>query len=268
MKTAFVYNIVKRWVFVLATVVLVLMNFLSNAIPFGGNTNAEISAKYSTLITPAGYAFSIWGLIYTVLIVFAGFQLLKGKRKRFYNLVWPYFLINVAANIGWLIAFQNEFFFLSVCLILILLGSFIGMYRFFYRLRSALGTTHRFFFQVPFSLYFGWVSLATIVNIAVLLTAIESSFFLASEELWSVVMIGIAGFIAVGVLFSKKDFVFCFPIIWGLIAISVKQSQFELVANSTIIVASILGFAMALEFVRDRVKIGRYGNSKPQLKGS
>jgi hypothetical protein len=268
MRTAFVYNIVKRWIFVLATVVLILMNFLSNAIPFGGNTNAMISAKYPTLITPAGYAFSIWGLIYTTIIVFTIFQLLRGKQKRFYNLIWPYYLVNVVANVCWLIAFQNEWFYLSVALILVLLGSFIGMFRFFYRLRRALGTTHRFFFQVPFSLYFGWVSLATVVNIAVLLVASDATFLLESDQMWAVVMIGVSGFLAIAILFTKKDFIYCFPIIWGLIAIGVKQSEIDVIASTAYTVALIVALAVAFEFLRDRIQIARYGKSKTQLKGS
>src|SRR6056297_3414901 len=144
MRTAYTYNILQRWIFVVAVFVMIAMNILSGTIPFGGQTMAEVSQNYPTLVTPAGYAFSIWGLIYLSLAIFAYFQLAKGKRIRFYKLIWPFFLVSAAANILWLVAFQNEWFEVSVILIFALLGSLIFMFRYFYRLKRALSTTHRY----------------------------------------------------------------------------------------------------------------------------
>ncbi|MCA1763249.1 MAG: tryptophan-rich sensory protein [Flavobacteriales bacterium] len=258
MKTAYTYNIIQRWIFAIAVVVMVVMNFLSGAIPFGGQTMAEVSQKYPTLITPAGYAFAIWGLIYLSLAIFAFFQLTKGKRIRLYKLVWPYFLVSAVANVLWLIAFQNEWFEVSVILIFALLGSLIFMFRYFYRLRRALSTTHRFFFQVPFSLYMGWVSLASIVNVAVLLTSFEIAFLADYDQLISIAMISIAAIIGLWLLLSQSDYIFNFALVWGLVAIWVKQDATGIITASKFAAIGLVA-AMLIYFIADRIKISQYG---------
>lgn len=258
MRTAYTYNIVQRWIFILAVLIIIVMNALSNSIPFGGQTMAEVSQKYPTLVTPAGYAFSIWGLIYLSLAIFAYFQLAKGKRIRFYKLIWPYFLVSAAANVLWLVAFQNEWFEVSVVLIFALLGSLIFMFRYFYRLKRALSTTHRYFFQVPFSLYMGWVSIASIVNVAVLLTSFQIGFLADYEQLIAIVMISIAALLGLWILFTQSDYIFNFALVWGFAAIWVKQDATGILNASKFAAIGVL-LAMIIYFIADRIKVSQYG---------
>lgn len=237
------------------------MNYLSNALPFGGMTNAAVSAKYPTLITPAGYAFSIWGLIYLTVIVFAVFQLRKGKHIRFYNMIWPFFMVNAAANSLWLVSFQNEWFLGSLILIFLLLGSLIGMFRIFYRLKQALSTTHRYFFHVPFGIYFGWVSVASIVNVAVALKAWGVAFFAGAEEVWSVVMLIIGFVLAAAVLISQKDYIFALTFVWAYAAIVAAGWEVDAVKLPAKFSAIALLLISAGLFIADRVKVARYGRS-------
>lgn len=261
MKTAYVYPFTKRWGFLLGLVVLLVMNYLSNAIPIGGMTNADVSARYPTLITPAGYAFAIWGLIYGALIVFGIFQLTRGKHIRFYNLIWPYFMLNVVANSLWLVAFQNEWFIASLVLMAALVFSLAAMFRIFYRIKRGLSTTHRFFFHVPFGIYFGWVSVAGIVNVAVALTAYEVEFFLAAPELWAAVTLTVGFVLAMFFLLSQKDFIFPLTVIWAYVAIMLAHYDVDAVRYTAKVAAIILAGATAVKFAVDRLRIGRYGRS-------
>ena len=258
MRTAYIYTIVQRWAFIAAVVLLLVMNFLASSIPFGGKTVAEVSATFPTLITPAGYAFSIWGLIYLTLLVFAVFQLHKGKNIRFFRLVFPYFLLNVAANVLWLFAFQHEMLGLSVAIMLIILGTLIVIFRYFYRLKGALSTTHRYFFQVPFSMYFGWISVATIVNVAAFLSSLELPVFADSQELFSSIMLIVSAIIGLYILISKKDYIYTLVLVWAYVAIWVQHADVPLVMNTAKFAAIGLIAVIAIQFTTDRIKIAQY----------
>lgn len=261
MKTAFVYSIVKRWSFILGLVFIVVMNYLSTALPFGGMSNADISAAYPTLITPSGYAFAIWGVIYSALIVFAYFQLMKGSNVRFFKLIWPYFMINALANGLWLLAFQNEWFGVSVIIMGVLLGTLIAIFRLFYRLKDALGTTHRFFFHVPFGIYFGWVCVASIVNVAVLLTAYDLQFFTDAPELWSLIMLSAGFLIAMALLIVHKDYIVALTFVWAYVAIMLAHMDVDMVRYPAKLGAIVLATTSIVLFVADRLKVGQYGRS-------
>jgi hypothetical protein len=259
MKTAFLYNIVKRWILLISVIFVILMNYLSNALPFGGQTNAEVSAKFPTLITPSGYAFSIWGIIYLALLIFAVFQLQKAKEIRFYTLVWPYIIIGCIANVLWLIAFQNEWLAVSVILISVLLWSFIAIFKLFYRFRLVLNTTHRYFIQVPFSLYFGWVSVATMVNVAVFLTSLNLSFLAGTEETMAVIILILGFALALFLLIGQKDYVFSISVIWAYVAIWIANTDVASVMHTAKYAAIVLIAAAIIQLVSERLKVSQYG---------
>lgn len=258
MKTAYIYTIVQRWAFLAAVVLLIVLNFLSTSIPFGGQTVAEVSNEFKTLITPAGYAFSIWGLIYLTLLVFAVFQLNKGKSIRFFKLVFPYFIVNVVSNVVWLIAFQHELIGLSVLVMMVTLGTLVIIFRYFYRLGKFLSTTHRYFFQVPFSLYFGWITIASIVNVAVYLSSLNLPLFENSAELFSIVMLIIGAALGLFILFSKKDYIYTFVLVWAYVAIWIEQSETISVMNTAKFAAIAMLAAIAIQFVSERLKVAQY----------
>lgn len=259
MRTAFEYNIVKRWLFLGAVVFVIAMNYLSTALPIGGQTNAEVSAKFPTLITPAGYAFAIWGVIYLTLLIFSFFQFQKAREIRFYNIIWPYFLVSCAANVLWLVCFQNEWLVLSLLCMAVLVWSLFVVFKSFYRVRPLLNTTHRFFFQVPFSMYFGWVSVAAIVNTAVVIKWAELSYFLNSEPLFATLMLLVAFGLAMYMLFANKDYVYTLTVVWALVAIWVANTDERLVEAIAKISAIVLLAMCVILFINDRVKVAQYG---------
>lgn len=264
MRPIYIYSFKKRWAFVFAVLLMVLANYLSHAIPFGGQTMAQVSAAHPTLITPAGYAFSIWPIIYITLIVFAYFQLTRGKERRFYRLVWPYFMINAASNILWLIAFQNQWFGLSILFMAGIVITLAIMLRLFYRLHRAMSTTHRWFFQVPFSMYLGWVSVAAIVNVAVYLSNLNLPLFERYETLFAVVMLVIGALVAGFVLLRHEDYVYSLAVIWAYVAIWAARPESPPVLHTAKFAAIALAAAAAILFISDRIKVARYGTSIPR----
>lgn len=261
MRTAYIYNIFQRLAFLGAVIVLIVMSFLSAAIPFGGQTVAEVHSKYETLITPAGYAFIIWGVIYIFMGVFAVFQFNKGKNTRFFRLVYPYFLINAISNILWLIAFQHELLGLSTLFILITMATLVFIFQKFYRLKKALGTTHRYFFQVPFSLYFGWVTITTVVNIAASINAFNIALPGNASEVVSVIVLIALALLGLYILISKKDYVYAMAMVWGFVAIWIGQIDVTSIALVSKIAAIAISVAMAVKFTADRIKVAQYGRT-------
>lgn len=258
MKTAYIYTIVQRWVFLAAVVLLIVLNFLSTSIPFGGQTVAEVSEKYPSLITPAGYAFAIWGLIYLTMAIFAVFQLNKGKKIRLFRIIFPYFLLNVISNVLWLVAFQHELIGVSVLIMAVTLGSLIVIFKYFYRLKGSLSTTHRYFFQVPFSLYFGWITIASIVNVAAFLSSLEIGFLNASAPLFAMIMLIIGTALGLYVLLSRNDYIYISVLIWAYVAIWVAQMENPLVMNTAKFAAMAMAAIALIHFVADRIRVSQY----------
>lgn len=258
MKTAYIYTIVQRWVFLAAVVLLIILNFLSNSMPFNGQTVAEVSEKYPSLITPAGYAFTIWGLIYLTMAIFAIFQLNKGKKIRLFRVIFPYFLLNVISNVLWLIAFQHEMIGISVLIMAITLGSLIVIFKYFYRLKGSLSTTHRYFFQVPFSMYFGWITVASIVNVAAFLNSLEIGFLNSYAPLLAMIMLIVATALGIYILLSKNDYIYILVLIWAFVAIWVAQSEDSLVMNTAKFGAIAMAAIAAIHFTADRMKVAQY----------
>ena len=141
-------------VFTFATI---LVNGLATGIPLAGRTTKEISDMYPTLFTPAALTFSIWGVIYIALIVFSVYSF----KKELSTKVVVTYIISACLNMLWIVLWHNLRIVSSVVIMLGLLGSLIYLYR---NIRSEVS-----YFKVPISLYLGWITVATVANIAVLL---------------------------------------------------------------------------------------------------
>lgn len=226
----------------LATLSTIAVNGLANALPLNGQNTGEISNRYPLLITPAGYAFSIWGLIYLGLIAFSVFQIFSKTwnespaRKR----VSLLYILSSAANIGWIFSWHYNYFPLSLLMMFVMLGSLIGVY-----LSLGIGRNHpttliKRFVENPFSLYLGWISVATIVNVALLLFQNSWSGWGVSPQIWTVVMIAVAGVLGILALISRKDVVYTAVLIWAISAIAVKTGQNPMVVKGAWSVSAIL----------------------------
>ncbi|WP_228060200.1 tryptophan-rich sensory protein [Plectonema radiosum] len=219
-------DILRQLVTFAAVIIAFIVNVISNIFPINGLTIGEISNTLfkNVLIIPASYAFAIWGLIYLGLFAFAIYQVLPSQREN-PNLRKTGYLLAIAsvAQSIWVYLFLSRLFVLSVVAMLLILLPLIVMY-----LRLDIGNTpvsraEKWFIHYPISIYLGWISVATIVNIASALYINNWNGFGISPEIWTVIMMIIATVIALFALFQRRDIAYAGVIVWALIAIAIKH---------------------------------------------
>lgn len=219
-------DVLRQVVCVLAVIGTIIGNALANAIPFNGQTTGEISNRFDVLFVPSGYVFGIWGVIYLSWIFFAVFQFLPGQKAnpRLQRIIYP-FVLSCGANVGWLLMWHYEQFFLSVLVMLALLGLLILIYLRLDVGKVPVGIGERLFVRLPFSLYLGWISVATIANITIFLRYVGWGGWGIPEYLWANIMIAVAAILGIVLCLQRRDFMFVAVLIWAFIGIADKQAD-------------------------------------------
>jgi hypothetical protein len=248
---------------VLNTVGLLLvltLNGLANALPINGVTTGGVSDRYDNLFVPAGFTFSIWGLIYLLLIAFVVYQWIVARDDRdlFSERVGPWFFLSCLANASWILAWHYEMLPLSLVLMLVLLGSLLVI---FLRLGVGAGNAtrgERMLVHLPFSVYLGWITVATIANVSALLTSIQWGGLGLSAQSWTVAVIAVATAIALAMAFRRYDIFFCMVVDWALLGILLKRLADDTVPDQAVVVATVAGMvlvtaAILIQVVRGRV---------------
>ncbi|MCM3784750.1 tryptophan-rich sensory protein [Neobacillus mesonae] len=229
-----------KWLNVIGFVLVIVMNALANLLPIGGRTTSEVSALYPVLITPAGYAFSIWSVIYAFLAGLIILQFLPSQKQRNTAAVLKYwFFISCLANASWIVLWQNLWFGWSVLVIIILLFSLSQMYVRALSLKDP-STGEKWFIQLPFRIYLGWVSVATIINVTVWLNKMGWNGFGLGDETWAVLLLIVGAIVAIAVSFTYRDAILPLVFVWAYIAIGVKQSDVLPVYYAAVIIAVVL----------------------------
>jgi len=206
----------------------IIVNALANALPINNNTTGELSDKYPNLFVPAGLTFSIWGAIYLLLAIYVVYQAVRAFRRNgqdsaFASKIGVLFFILSLANIGWIFAWHYELLPVSLVLMLVLLGTLLAIY-----LRLSIGISdadnrEKYMVHLPFSVYLGWITIATIANVTALLVHMNWNTFGLGEQFWTmaVIIIGIA--ITLAVIFSRKDVYYGLVVDWALLGILLKR---------------------------------------------
>ncbi len=240
-----------------AFILMILVNYLSNTGIFNNNTMADVSEKYENLFTPAGYAFSIWGLIYLALLGFIIYQ----NRGLFKNVTdsWPvneigwWFMISCAANSFWIIAWLYDYIGLSVFLMIVLLFSLIKI---IWNTRMELDDLPLKKIALvwwPFCLYSGWISVALIADISAWLTKIKWNGFGISAETWTIIMMLIAGILNLLITWKRNMREFALVGAWALVAIAVNnKSSHQPVFFVAIAIAVILVISTFIHGYKNR----------------
>lgn len=260
----------RQFLVVFSIIALIVMNYLSNTGLFGGQTNGDVSAKYNTLITPAGYAFAIWGIIFLGLLAFAVYQAVPSQRTnpRFRAIGW-WVVLNAFGNAIWSPLFNTEYIGLALLFILVMLFSLVVIeQRLLVRRESGgyAGTgaallptdpdmtlpessaplLETWLARIPFSMYFGWLTVATILNVAVYLKATAVSLMGLSESAWATVIL-IVGLLIGAVVFNRfRSVAYMLVLAWAYVAIAVKQTgygQIQIVALVGAVVAIMLAIS-------------------------
>ena len=226
MKTLTQNSTLLKWANIVAFILMVLVNGLAGSTTIlGGKNTAEISDANLTLITPAGYVFSIWGIIYVLLGIFVVVQALSSEKGRNYHgkIGW-FFVLSSVFNIIWLFLWQFEYLVFSVILMFMILASLIAIYLRLDVGKSKVGLREKLTIHIPFSTYLGWITIASIANVSVTLVSLNWDGFGISQETWATIIVIIALLISILVLVTRKDIAYGLVIIWAFVGISVGQS--------------------------------------------
>ncbi len=203
-----------------AYVIMVFTNYLAVSLPLNNRDTGAISDSYPNLFAPAGYAFSIWGLIYTLLAIYAVYQLWREKDETIAR-VNRFFIPNALLNASWIFAWHYDFIGLSV---IIMVGLLFTLIRIADILRAGnLATKDIWLVRLPFSVYFGWIIVATIANIAVFLVSVGWDGFGLSESFWTVVVLLVGVLIGCWRMLLDRFVPYGLVLVWAYIAIIFKH---------------------------------------------
>ncbi len=229
----------------ISLVAVIIFNALAGSGNLGKYSMGELSAKYDTLITPAGYAFSIWGLIYLFLIAYVIFQWYALKQRKFeetINQAGLYFLLSNMANIAWLLLWSNEYIGLSVIAMTVLLFSLVKLVTKLDLERWDAPVRIISFVWWPIAIYLGWIIVASVTNVAAFLVYLQWDGFHLSPEIWTMAMLLLATLIYLWLTFSRNLRESATVGIWAFIAIAIKQWDF----NQNIAIYAIIGATILL----------------------
>jgi hypothetical protein len=219
----------------------------------GGKVTAEISDANFTLITPAGYVFSIWGVIYVLLGIFVVFQALPSQKGKDYHrrIGWLFVLSNLT-NIAWLFLWQFEYLIFSVALIFMLLATLIAIYLRLDIGKSKVELRERIAIHLPFSTYLGWMTIASIANVATALVSVNWNGLGISPETWASLIIVVALLLSLIVIATRKDVAYGLVIVWAFTGISAAQT-----ANQSIVTLAQIGATIVFTASVAAIVIGK-----------
>lgn len=242
----------------------ITVNGLANALPINNIQTGAVSDSFGALFTPAGYVFAIWGVIYLTLAVFAVYQVLPAQKDNArLDRIGIWFILANLFNGGWIFAWHYLLFPLSMLLMLGLLISLVVIY-----LRLGIGVTQnkpneRWLVDMPFSIYLGWISVATIANASVVLLDLNWDGFGLSETIWTVIVLVIAVILGLIMTLKRSEVFYTLVLIWAFIGITQNGSGDTVVTITAWVGSAILAIflVVARGVIRRKQLIARYKRS-------
>jgi hypothetical protein len=221
-------NIYKKVLTGISFLAMVAVNILANLLPINGMTTGDISDNYPSLITPAGYTFLIWTVIYILLCAYVVYQLEFNGRVRtmspkISDHIRLFFAFSCLCNTAWIFAWHYRYIALSLVLIITILVclSIINKYIFL----EELSPSEKFFVRLSFSIYFGWITVATMINTFVLLISIGWRNFGLPAQILTILAALIILIIASFYTIKNRSIVYAATVIWAYVGIVVKHTS-------------------------------------------
>jgi len=177
------------------------------------------------------------------LLAFAIYQALPAKRKsEVLDTIAPLYWLASLANAVWIVLWHYEYFTLTLFVMAVLLVTLIAIYR---NLKAAgqPGRGFQWCVQIPFSIYLGWISVATIANASQLLYLLNWDAWGLSAELWAVIMLAVATVLGFAMLLRERDWAYALVLVWAFAGIAIAQADSALVANSAWALAAAIVLA-------------------------
>ncbi|WP_135605618.1 tryptophan-rich sensory protein [Methanococcoides sp. NM1] len=246
--------------------IMITVNALANILPINDMTTGQLSDAYPNLFAPAGATFAIWGLIYLLLAGYTLYQLgiFQGNtttdRTELMYKIGILFSVSSLANASWIFAWHYQIIPLSMLLMVVILICLILINQL--TSREQFSKNEYFFIRLPFSVYFGWITVATIANATVLLVSWGWKDLILSDASWTVIVIAIGLVIGLATMLKNRDVAYGLVIVWAYSGILLKHTsperfgyQYPAIINTTIgcIVLLLLGEVYLLISKRERM---------------
>ncbi len=206
-----------------AYIAMVVVNFLANSLPINNRSTGDISDAYPNLFAPAGLTFSIWGLIYLLLGGYVMYQFVKKDQKTegLLKKINPLFIATSLANISWIFSWHYDFIGLSVFImasLLFLLIKIADILR-----KEQFTSLEKLLIWAPFSIYFGWITVASIANITVFLVSIGWNGFGIADFVWTSIILLVGAAIGLLRMHKDKNIAYGLVLVWAYLGILLKH---------------------------------------------
>jgi hypothetical protein len=235
----------RQVIVVIATILTIVVNGLASSLPLNGVTTGEISDQFAVYFVPAGYVFSIWGVIYLGLLGYTVYQALPAQRENAKLRRIGYFYVGASlANTVWLFLWHYQLFALTVPVMLALLGMLIVVYLRLEIGQQSVTAAQRWLVNIPFSIYLGWITVATIANVTSLLEYWEWNGWGIYPEYWAVIMLVVGALVAAAVSITRGDIAYIAVIVWAFAGIAVKHADTSLVAITAWVAAAAVALTL------------------------
>jgi hypothetical protein len=240
---------------------VIVSNTLAVLLPLNNNTTQALSDKYANLFVPAGLTFSIWGVIYILLGIYTVYQMViafkpAAQKRDFIDRIGIWFFISCIYNTGWIFAWHYEVMWLSLVIMLLLLASLLVIYlRLGTGRREDVSNNEKGLVHLNFSIYLGWITVATIANVTAFLVKYGWNRFGLDEQFWTVVVIAVGILITLGMIFIRNDIFHSLVVIWAFAGILIKRladpaTPALLIITITIAGIAVLAVSMIIQIIR------------------
>jgi hypothetical protein len=245
---------------VFAVIAVIAVNILAVTLPLNGLDTGEISDRFDIYFVPAGYVFSIWSLIYLGLIAYAIFQALPAQKENpRLRSIGYLFVLSCLANIIWLFLWHYEVFLFTLVAMLALLLSLIAIYLRLDIGRVQVSSGEKWSVHIPFSIYLGWITVATIANATQLLFYLGWNGWGISPEIWAVIMLAAGVLISAAMSLTRADIAYSLVLVWAYVGIAIEHASTAIVATSAWVGAGLILVILIVAV------IGKYQRQKAMI---
>lgn len=259
-----------QWFAFISFILMVAVNALANTLPINNMTTGEISDRLFNLFTPAGYTFSIWGVIYFLLLLYTLHQFRQpgqseqAVQTNFYRQLNILFSLSSIANTLWILAWHTIQLELSLLLMFIILGSLIAITR---KIKQQpVQGLKVLFIRIPFSVYFGWIIVATVANITAYLVHIDWQQWGLPEVFWTVAVLLAGSAIITAATLRDRDIWVGFVGLWAYLGILVRHIEASDLDRRY--PAVILTLAVCLALIIFSIYVTKFGRSAGRQQGA
>lgn len=238
---------------VIGVLATLIVNGLANALPLNGQQTGEVSDRYLVYFVPAGYVFAIWGVIYLGLLAYAVYQALPAQRENpRLRSIGGLFALSSVANIAWIFLWHYENFPATLAVMLVLLASLIAIYLRLGTGRTQVSQAEKWAVRVPFSIYLGWITVATVANASQLLYWLGWNGGPIAPQAWAAIMLAVAVVLGLLMAITRRDAAYLLVLVWAFIGIALKHAGVPLVALSAWVATGAAALAAAWSLLAKR----------------